>query len=198
MSLDDLLKKVEKNFSFRKDCKVNGTKFTLGLLDFDESIKLSELSEGEDGEGGESKDPLGYYNKVMRRTLSYAIKAVDDEEIPEIVETEVNGKKANISRPVYLRNFLDRMPSTVISNIFEVYIDFKAEIDNKLKDNLEYDWFEEPKEEGGDGKEDSDKKGSKDSNEEDKEEVAEHDKKEVNLKVIKEDIESPSIPDGSE
>lgn len=139
MPLADVLKSLEEKISFKKDATIGGIKFGLSLLTYEQDQTVSSFPE-------ESEDPMTFYERTRIQVLSYAIKSIDNESIPEIVGVSVGDKEETKERAIYIKELLKKLPQKVIDKLFEVYIDFKDEIDTKLNNDMEYKWYKTPEE----------------------------------------------------
>lgn len=135
MSLDDVLKSIQKKFGFQKKIEIDGISFDIAVLSYDEDMKAASIPEES------TKDPLVYYNETRRQILSYSIRSINGEEIPEIVKID---DKVSKERGVYVKEFLAKVPPKVIDQLFEAYIDLRDEAEKKLNDSLKYDWYKTP------------------------------------------------------
>ncbi len=134
MSLDSILQTIQKNFTFTKEATISEVKFELGLLKFEEEQKVTAASDS-------SMEPIAFYNDNRIRILSYSIKSINDEKIPNILEVLVGDKKETKERAIYLREFLETLPTKIFDELFEMYIDLKEESDKKIESKIEYKWF---------------------------------------------------------
>jgi len=138
MAISDSLKKLQLKFVFRKDAEIGGNKFTLQVLSFKEEQKIQLLpTEGIDG--------IAYFNEMQKSMLAYAIRAVDGEEVPDIVEvTDQAGAKTTKERAIYLKEVLDGMPSALIERLFQVYVDMRDQKESEISSSLTYSWYKTP------------------------------------------------------
>jgi len=137
MSLAEVLASVQKSFDFRKEVTIGGIPFELSILTLQEEQKLGALSD-------EGKDAMQYVADLRRHLLSYAIKKVKNEVIPEVVKSTVDGKEITEERAIYVKRFIDNMPGDLVEALFDVYVDLKDESDQKLRGSLKYSWFKTP------------------------------------------------------
>jgi len=138
MSLFDVIKSLEEKFSYKKEAIVNEIKFELTLLNYEQDQLVSALPES-------SEDPLAFYEKTRMQILSYAIISIGGEIIPKIVEIKTEDKVETKEKAIYLREFLKKLPPKILEQLFEVYIDFKEEVENTLDKGIEYSWYKTPK-----------------------------------------------------
>ena len=146
MVFDSLFKKVQNTLSISKDVEILGIKFKFGLLTFDESQRVTadKSSKEQENEQITGDDFLLIYKDAMKKTLSYSIKAIDDQELPAIVEVVEGDKSVTKERALYLRELLDSLAPTFVEKLFDVYLDFKEEVDERVSKETKYDWFKDP------------------------------------------------------
>jgi hypothetical protein len=137
MSLSSIIHSMEEAFSFHKDVNISGFKFELTILNYEKDQMISAFSLN-------NEDPLAFYEKTRMSILSHAITKISDEKIPDIVEEDIGDKIITKERPIYLRDLLKRMPPKIVEKLFDIYIDFKDEVDNKLDKDIEYKWYKTP------------------------------------------------------
>lgn len=138
MSLDDVLAKINKVLDFRKEGTFAGIKFELHILSLQEEQLLNEIDSDE-------MDGVAYFNEMRKTALSYAIRKIDDEEIPDIVKTkDASGADVTKERAVYIREILNRFPNKLIETLFEMYVDLREEAEHKMDSEIEYKWFKDP------------------------------------------------------
>ena len=139
MDLEKILKEVNSKFDFRKTVEINGIKFELGLLSLDEEQKTSAISV-------EDTNVMSYYVETQKLLISFAIKKINDEEIPEIVKVEENEQTITKEKSIYLREFIARLPTRVIDQLYDVYVDLKEESESNIEKEMKYKWFKTPEE----------------------------------------------------
>jgi len=138
MAIAESLKSLQMKLAFRKDATIAGNRYTLQVLSLRDEQRVSSLpTDGIDG--------IAFFNELQKAVLSHALRAVDGEEIPDIVEVDDGGKKSTKERAVYVREFLDSLPSIVIENLFSVYGDMRDEKENDINSSLTYSWYKTPK-----------------------------------------------------
>lgn len=137
MSLSNIIHSMEESFSFRKDVLISGFKFELTILNYEQDHMISTFSLNDE-------DPLVFYEKTRITILSHAITKISDEKIPDIIEENIGDKIVTKERPIYIRDLLKRMPPKIVEKLFDIYVDFKDEIDNKLEKDIEYKWYKTP------------------------------------------------------
>ena len=138
MSLDDVLSNIKEQVNYRKEATISGIKFEIGLLSLREEGALSAIDiDGMDG--------IAYINETRKITLSYAIKKINGEVISDIVETKDDkGEPVTKEKAVYLRDFLDSIPSKITEDLFEIYADFREEKEKQTEDQVLYEWYKTP------------------------------------------------------
>lgn len=182
MSLDNILNSLVDKFSYKKKATVGGITFELRMLNYEQDNSINSFP-------GEEDDPLSFYEKTRSQILSYSICSINGEEIPDIVKIEDSSKE----RSIYIREFLKKLPPKIVEKMFEIYVDFKEEMDSKLSNDIEYEWFKTPEE-----RDKERKKKERESKEEEKDASSfEEDKKDVEEKIdfiqIKESDEEEAI-----
>lgn len=187
MSLLDLSKTLEEKFNFKKEATVGGIAFQFSLLNYEQDQLINSFPDEED-------DPLSFYEKTRFKVLSYAITKINGEEIPDVVEVQKGDKTETKERAIYVRELLNKIPPTIVEKLFEIYIDFKDETDNRLEKEVEYKWYKTPEQR----KEEREKKEKEEKEKKEKEELKEK-ATEDTTDDISEDMEdqtkSPEIPD---
>lgn len=137
MGLADVFQAIQKKLSFSKVVEISGIKFELGLLTFEQESKSESFPQGD-------ADPLAYYNETRRYTLSYAIRSIDGEIVPAVVETKNGDKTEKIQGSLYVKNILSALPVKIVEQLFDAYIDIKDEFEDVLDKELKYNWFKTP------------------------------------------------------
>jgi len=139
MSISDSLKNLQSKFILRKDAEISGTKFTLQVLAFKDERKIQSLPTGEEVDG------VAFFNEMQKGLLSYAIRAVDGDEIPETVDVVgSDGAKSTKERAIYMREVLESLPSSVIDHLFQAYVDLRDQKENEVTSSLSYKWYKTP------------------------------------------------------
>jgi len=151
MSLLDALEQINKSFSFRKECEVGKVKFELGLLSLGNEQKVSAIPVPTDGV---EDSGMSYIDDIKKSILSYAIRKINGEEIPEIIEDGETKKEKSL----YLKAVLDQFPGVVIGKLFDIYVDLKEYADKEIENSIEYEWFKTPKEREEERKKEEEKK----------------------------------------
>jgi len=137
MGLTDVFQAIQKKFSFSKVVEISGIKFELSILSFDQELKSESFPQGD-------ADPLAYYNETRRYTLSHAIRSIDGEVVPEVVEIKNGSKIEKIQGSLYVKGVLSKLPVKIVEQLFDAYIDIKEEYEGMLDKELKYDWFKTP------------------------------------------------------
>jgi len=137
MGLTDVFQAIQKKFSFSKVVEISGIKFELSILSFDQEQKSESFPQGD-------ADPLAYYNETRRYTLSHAIRSIDGEIVPEVVETKNGGKTEKIQGSLYVKGVLSSLPVKIVEQLFDAYVDIKEEYESMLDKELKYNWFKTP------------------------------------------------------
>ncbi|MBD3260227.1 MAG: hypothetical protein GF334_00890 [Candidatus Altiarchaeales archaeon] len=141
-TLQSKLESILKRLDYRKETEFSGIKFEMSLLNISDEQKMNAIDFG-----GEEDDGLLYFNEMRKSILSHAIRKIDGEEIPDVVSipSDEDGKEGvTKERAIYLREFLDKLPTAVTEHLFEVYVDLKEEAEDKFGDNVKYEWFKTP------------------------------------------------------
>lgn len=161
MSLSDVIKSLEDKFSFKKKAIVSGISFEISLLNYEQDQLISSFPD-------EGDDPLSYYERTRAQVLSYAITCIDGEVIPDIVEVKEENSTVTKEKSIYVKEILKKVPPKIVEKLFEVYIDFKDETDNKLDNDVEFEWYKTPEQrkKERDAKEEEEKRDKVDSSEE--------------------------------
>lgn len=137
MAIAESLKKLQLKFIFRKDAEIGGNKFTLQVLSLKDEQSVQALPE-------DGVDGIAFFNNMQKSILSRAIRALDGEEIPDIVEIDEGGKKSTKERAIYVREILEGLPSPVIENLFQVYVDMRDQKESEINASLTYSWYKTP------------------------------------------------------
>lgn len=131
----DIANLIRSKLVFTKDLEVSGIKFGLGLLSLEEEQKSSALSTATNME-----DTMTYYNEIRRGLLSFAVKALNGEVLPDVLEVEGGTKE----RAIYIRELLATLPSKIIDQLFEAYVDLREEAESKLDSTVAFQWYKTP------------------------------------------------------
>jgi len=139
MSIFDVLKAIENKLSFRKRAVVGGITFDLTLLNYEQDQMINSIPE-------EGETPLSFYDKTRAQVLSHAIVGINEEVIPDVVQVPDGDRTITKERAIYVREFLKRIPPKLVDKLFEIYVDFKEEMDNRLEKDTQYEWYKTPEE----------------------------------------------------
>jgi hypothetical protein len=137
MSLFDVIKSLEEKLTFKKKVVISGISFEIALLNYEQDQIINSYPD-------EGDDPLSYYEKTRSKVLSYALVSIEGEIIPSIVEVAEGDKVITKEKAIYIREILKKLPPKVVEKLFEVYIDFKDETDNRLNSEVEFQWYKTP------------------------------------------------------
>lgn len=140
--MDSLQKKLEGillKLDYRKETEFQGIKFELALLNISDEQKMNAIPVGDDTE-----DSLLYFNEMRKAILSHAIRKIDGEDIPDVVVAPDGEGTVTKERSIYLREFLDKLPTAITEHLFDVYVDLKEEAEAKFGENVKYEWFKTP------------------------------------------------------
>jgi hypothetical protein len=179
MALTDVFQAVQKSLSFKKTAEISGIKFELGLLSFEEEIKAESLPQ-------EGVDPLAYYNEARLQTLSYAVKSINGEDVPSVVDIKEGEASVKKQGSIVVKEFLSSLPLKIIDKLFEVYTDLKDQTEEDLQGKVKYNWFKTPEQR----KEEENKKRNQEKTpEEPLPESPEQEDEEIRLREIRESPE---------
>lgn len=138
MSLDDVIAKINEALDFRKTGTVAGIEFELSVLSLREEQILNDIDSDE-------LDGISYFNEMRKTALSFAISKIDGVDVPDIVSTKDDqGNPVTKERPIYLREFMDKIPSKAVEELFEMYIDLREEAEDKMDKQMEFKWYKDP------------------------------------------------------
>lgn len=137
MSLFDVIKSLEEKFNFKKSAVISGISFEFALLNYAQDQMINSFPD-------EGDDPISFYEKTRAQVLSYALISINGEVIPEIVEVQEGDKTVTKEKAIYVREILKKIPPKIVEQLFEVYIDFKDEMDAKIGEDLVYQWYKTP------------------------------------------------------
>lgn len=103
---------------------VGAIKVTLAPLHSSEEMKMNLAVSELNG--------LSYLLQVKQETLSYAIKKIDDEALPDIVE--------NVAKPLYVKEkFLSELSQYAVDTLFNAYLVLGLEVQDKIKKEVKFD-----------------------------------------------------------
>jgi hypothetical protein len=137
MSLFDVVKSLEEKFNFKKSAVIGGISFEFSLLNYAQDQMINSFPD-------EGDDPISFYEKTRAQVLSYALVSIGGEVIPEIVEVQEGDKTTTKEKAIYIREVLKKIPPRIVEQLFEVYIDFKDEMDTKIGEDIIYQWYKTP------------------------------------------------------
>lgn len=177
MGFKDSLLKIKSKLDYRKTVEVGDSKIEIGLLSIFEEQKLSAEKTDESDEDGSI-----YLNEIRKKLLSYAIKKVDGDELPNVIEETKDGVTSKKTKEMYLIEVLGSYPASLITYLFDAYVDLRDETDNKFKDVFKFDWYKTPEQREAEEKERLQAEREKQENPEKKEEK-------IEFREIKEDLE---------
>jgi len=161
MGLTDVFKSIQESLSFSKTVEIYGIRFELRLLSFEEELKTESMPT-------DNIDPIVFYGETRLQTLSCAVKSINGEIVPSVIEIK-EGEK--IQGSLYIKNFISTLPIKIIENLFDAYTDMKEEAEDKLTKEMKYNWFKTPEQREADNKEKkAEKSVERDKNKEENEE----------------------------
>lgn len=135
MDLTKLTKKLEKLQSLvtlEKDVQIGDMKFTLRPLTTVEEIALHETANVKQSDG------INYLITLKQETLGYAIYKIDDEVIPDVVESGERGKE-NMSKHVFIKTkIIQPMSQAGIDSLFNAYLVLNIELQTKVNENIKF------------------------------------------------------------
>lgn len=134
MDFEKSLSKLKESMEFSKEITLGDLKLTLRVLSLKEELKLNKML---DAIEEESSPELNDWKKIV---ISMSICAIDGVKLPSVIE--VGEEKTE--KGLYLREFLEEVPSQVIDTLFAVYIDLKEESETSLEKSVTYNWFKDP------------------------------------------------------
>lgn len=137
MSIFDVLKAIENKLSFKKRAVVGGITFDIALLNYEQDQMINSIPD-------EGDTPLSFYDKTRAQVLSHAIIGIDEEVIPDIVQVPDGDRTITKERSIYIREFLKKIPPKLVDKLFEIYVDFKDEMDSRLEGDVQYEWYKTP------------------------------------------------------
>ena len=138
MPIPDSLKKLQMKFNYRTEAEISGVKFGLQVLSLKDEQKVQ-------AQPSDDLDGLSYYSELQKGMLAYAIRVIDDEELPDVIEEDSgDGKKSSKERAVYVREILAGLPHKVTESLFEVYIDLREQKEDEITKSLTYSWYKTP------------------------------------------------------
>lgn len=125
-------------FQYRTEAEIGGVKFGLQVLSLNEEQKVQAVP-------SDDMDGMSFYSQMQKVMLSYSIRTIDGEEIPDVIEEDgPDGKKTSKERAVYVREVLDGLPNKITESLFEVYVDLREQKEKEINDSLSYSWYKTP------------------------------------------------------
>jgi len=138
MNLNEVIDSVKKALSFYKEIEIMGVKYGLGILTIEEETKANTDASNGNFEG------IAFINNLRRNILSYAIKNIADTVFGDIIEVEEGGTIVKQERAIFMKNFINKVPTDLTDHLFEAYIDLKEETEEKMKSEIKYNWYKTP------------------------------------------------------
>lgn len=153
MSIKDVLASVKKSFQFHKEVTIKGNRYEVSVLTMGQEKKVNAHLEAINQD-----DSLEYLNDLRVSVLSESITAVNGEHIDTVVkDVDKDGKDVEKDKAIYVREFLTELPATVITELFDSYVDVKEQSDDILKKEMKYDWFKTPEQRAKEAEEETKK-----------------------------------------
>jgi len=152
MGFLESIKNITQRLSYKKPIELEGIKMVLGVLTVKEELLVNQESDAQDDLEG-----MVYVNELRKRVLSYSIKEIEEELIPDIVEYVDGDDTIKKKRNLYLYDFLSNIPTAGIDILFEAYTDLKDEVDDSIEGKIKVDWYITPEERERKRKEEFDK-----------------------------------------
>jgi len=137
MPIPDSIKKLQMKFQYRTEAEIGGVKFGLQVLSLNEEQRV-QATPSEDMEG------MAFYSEMQKNMLSYAIRTIDGEELPEVVEDGERGANSSKERAVYVKELLNTLPNKVTDTLFDVYVDLREQKEEEINKSLSYSWYKTP------------------------------------------------------
>jgi hypothetical protein len=140
MSLKEVLASVKSSFLFTKVVEIKGIKYGLSVLSMGQEKKVNAYLDTINQE-----DSLEYLNELRRAVISESIVSINAETIGKVVkDTDAAGNEVEKDKAIYIKEMLSDFPTTIVTELFDAYIDIKEESENILKKEMKYDWFKSP------------------------------------------------------
>ena len=137
MSLKEVLSSVKESLKFSKPVNIKGTTYVLSVLDMGQEKKVNAYLDGLDQE-----DSVGYLNELRKSVLAESIIAINGEVLGKVVkDANTEGVEVDKDKAIVVKEFLSNLPATVVTEMFDAYIDVKEQQDDMLKKEMKYDWF---------------------------------------------------------
>jgi hypothetical protein len=140
MSIKDVLASVKSSFTFKKEVKIAGNSYELSVLSMEQEKKVNGYLDGLNQE-----DSVNYLNELRKSLLSESITAINGTTVDKVVsDVDIEGKEIKKDKAIFLKEFLSDLPSIVIAQLFDAYVDVKEQQEDMLKKEMKYDWFKTP------------------------------------------------------
>jgi hypothetical protein len=140
MSLREVFSSVKESFKFKKNVIIKDVTYELTVLSMGQERKVNLFLDGL-----KQDDSLEYLNELKRSVISEAITAINGESLGKTIkDTDKDGKEVEKDRVIFLKEFLCEIPSGIVTELFDAYIDAKDQSDDMLKKEMKYDWFKTP------------------------------------------------------
>jgi len=139
MSLKEIFSSVQDSFKFKKEITINGAIYELTVLSMGQERKVNAFLETL-----EKEDTMEYLNELRRSIVAESLTAINGEALGKIVKVEENGKEVEKDKAIAMKEFLNELPTTVVSDLFDTYVDVKEQSEDIFKKEMKYDWFKTP------------------------------------------------------
>ena len=139
MSLKDVFSSVKESFRFKKEVIIKGTAYELTVLTMGQERKVNAFLESM-----EKAETMEYLNELRRSIVAESLTAINGEALGKTIKVEENGKEVEKDKAIAMKDFLNELPTTVISDLFDMYVDIKEQSEEILKKEMKYDWFKTP------------------------------------------------------
>lgn len=140
MSLKEIFSSVKESFKFKKNVTIKDITYELTVLSMGQERKVNLYLDGL-----KQDDSLEYLNELKRSIVSEAITATNGESFGKTIkDTDKDGKEIEKDKTIFLKEFLSDIPSGIVTELFDAYIDIKDQSDDMLKKEMKYDWFKTP------------------------------------------------------
>jgi len=145
MNLDAVLSAVKKSFIIRKsvDFKEAGLHFELEPLTAIEEVKIMESLKG--------IDASLYFTTLKKRSIATSIKLItlkDGEEVStvdlskELIEyTDEEGKAKTKSKFLYVLDYIEKWPESMIDVLFEAHANMHQEVEDRIRKQTRFEIF---------------------------------------------------------
>lgn len=140
MSLKEVFSAVKDSFKFKKDVTIKGVTYELTVLSMGQERKVNLILDSL-----EKDDSLEYLNELKKSIVAESITAINGEVLgATITDKDKTGKEVEKDKAIFMKELLNDMPSGIITELFDAYIDTKDQSDDMLKKDMKYDWFKTP------------------------------------------------------